>query len=98
MPSVAEARAFDVVSDAVDEGTPLTFPILVAAVSDTPSVISRAVNVLKTKVHTKATPSWDDESVFDQTKEKSNFRQYDEACDRVKEFYREQHGTRFPSS
>lgn len=73
MPSVAEAKAFDVVADAVDE-----------------------VNVLKGKVshgaaHAKSTPSWDDESLFDKTKEKTVFRQYDEACDRVKQFYREQH-------
>lgn len=68
-----------------------------AAVSDTPSsVISRAVNVLKGKVgngaaHTKATTSWDDESAFDKVKEKRVFRQYDDACDRVKQFYLEQH-------
>ena len=59
-------------------------------------VVSRAVNVLKGKVHTtgaQATPSWDDDSVFDKKKDKDDFRQYDEACDHVKEFYREQHGT-----
>lgn len=48
----------------------------------------------KNTVHTKAT-LWDDESVFDKDKEKNVFRQYDEACDGVREFYREQHGTRF---
>jgi hypothetical protein len=71
----------------------------VAAVSDTPSVVSRAVNVLKGKVNNtgaqaQAIPSWDDDSLFDQEKEKEGFRQYDGACDRVKEFYREQHGMR----
>lgn len=67
------------------------------------SPVSRAVNVLKGKVHTgaaytKNTPSWDDESLFDKTKEKTEFRQYDDACDRVKEFYREQHGMHLEKS
>jgi len=42
------------------------------------------VNVLKGKM-------WDDESKFDQLKDKSQFRDYDAACDRVKAFYKEQH-------
>jgi len=71
----------------------------VAVVSDAPSFVSRAVNVLKGKVRNTGAqvqtpvPSWDEDSVFDQDKEKNNFRQYDDACDRVREFYREQHGT-----
>lgn len=98
MPSVAEAKTFDVISDAVDEGTP-SASLPVVFLTHTSSVVSRAVNVLKAKfnngaAHTKATTSWDDESVFDKGKEKRVFRQYDDACDRVKEFYREQHGTR----
>jgi len=59
-------------------------------------VVSRTVNVLKGKVNNtgaQTAPSWDDDSVFDQGKEKDGFRQYDDACDHVKEFYREQHGT-----
>lgn len=70
--------------------------VAATAVSDIPFVVSRAVNVLKGKVHTsgaQATPSWDEDSVFDKEKDKDDFRQYDEACDHVKEFYREQHGT-----
>jgi hypothetical protein len=76
--------------------------LLVSFLSDAhPSVVSRAVNVLKGKfnngaAHTKATAHWDDDSVFDKSKEKHAFRQYDEACDRVKQFYREQHGARLP--
>jgi len=35
---------------------------------------------------------WDDESVFDKETDKSKFRDYDAACDRVKAFYAEQHG------
>ncbi|KAH9029977.1 hypothetical protein EDB85DRAFT_1964863 [Lactarius pseudohatsudake] len=34
---------------------------------------------------------WDDESEFDAEKDKARFRQYDDACDRVKNFYKEQH-------
>ncbi|KAJ7728329.1 DUF706-domain-containing protein [Mycena metata] len=42
------------------------------------------VNILKGKV-------WDENSQFDQGKDKAQFRQYEEACDRVKNFYKEQH-------
>lgn len=68
---------------------------VVAVVSDTRSlVVSRAVNVLKGQINpSQSDSSWDDDSAFDQGKKKDDFRQYDEACDRVKEFYREQHGT-----
>ncbi|KAK4689898.1 inositol oxygenase, partial [Tremellales sp. Uapishka_1] len=40
------------------------------------------VNILK---------GFDDQSTFDAAKDKAGFRQYDEACDRVKGFYAEQH-------
>jgi inositol oxygenase len=43
------------------------------------------VNVQKLKV-------WDDASEFDAEKDKARFRQYEAACDRVKNFYKEQHG------
>ena len=61
----------------------------------TPSlVVSRAVNVLKGQINpSQPDSSWDDGSTFDKEKQKDDFRQYDDACDRVKEFYREQHGT-----
>ncbi|KAG6907614.1 hypothetical protein DXG01_008191 [Tephrocybe rancida] len=42
------------------------------------------VNVLKGRL-------WDEESKFDEEKEKERFRNYDSACDRVKNFYKEQH-------
>ncbi|KAG6884890.1 hypothetical protein C0993_007399 [Termitomyces sp. T159_Od127] len=42
------------------------------------------VNVLKGRL-------WDDESQFDTDKDKEKFRNYDMACDRVKNFYKEQH-------
>ncbi|CDO71022.1 hypothetical protein BN946_scf184844.g26 [Trametes cinnabarina] len=59
---VNDGRAFEQVSDAVDE-----------------------VNKLKSQAQ------WDDRSKFDAEKDKNAFRQYEEACDRVKNFYREQH-------
>ena len=46
-----------------------------------------AVNVLKGLL-------WNDKSEFDESKDKTQFRQYEEACDRVKAFYKEQHGER----
>lgn len=51
------------------------------------------VNVLKGK-------TWNEESEFDANKDKTQFRQYEDACDRVKNFYKEQHGRLdlFPSS
>ncbi|KAF5356795.1 hypothetical protein D9756_006765 [Leucocoprinus leucothites] len=42
------------------------------------------LNVLKGKL-------WSNKSEFDETKDKSTFRDYEGACDRVKNFYREQH-------
>ncbi|KAJ7890189.1 DUF706-domain-containing protein [Mycena olivaceomarginata] len=42
------------------------------------------VNILKGK-------GWEDTSEFDKQKDKTQFRQYEEACDRVKQFYKEQH-------
>ena len=39
---------------------------------------------------------WDNASQFDASKDKTKFRQYEDACDRVKNFYREQHGKRVP--
>ena len=44
------------------------------------------VNVLKGRL-------WDDECQFDVDKNKEQFRNYESACDRVKNFYKEQHGT-----
>ncbi len=36
---------------------------------------------------------WDSKSEFDKGVDKTRFRQYSDACDRVKGFYQEQHGT-----
>lgn len=35
---------------------------------------------------------WNDKPDFDEGKDKSKFRDYESACDRVKAFYKEQHG------
>ena len=47
-----------------------------------------SVNVQKLKL-------WDGQSDFDTEKDKTQFRRYEEACDRVKSFYKEQHGEIF---
>ena len=39
--------------------------------------------------------AWNASSTFDSDKDKSSFRKYTEACDRVKDFYQEQHGVCF---
>src|SRR5947209_1335095 len=55
------------------------------------------VNVLKAALKVKQGTATQQEkdiyeaSVFDADKDKTQFRQYEEACDRVKNFYREQH-------
>ena len=36
---------------------------------------------------------WDDKTEFHESKDQSQFRAYDSACDRVKTFYKEQHGS-----
>ncbi|KAL2175884.1 inositol oxygenase [Thermothelomyces heterothallicus CBS 202.75] len=48
------------------------------------------VNILR-GMATSETTAFDAESRFDSDKDKSAFRKYDEACDRVKGFYAEQH-------
>ena len=45
------------------------------------------------KLKGQQNPKWDEASKFDSDKDKTNFRKYEEACDRVKNFYREQHGS-----
>ncbi|KZV66394.1 DUF706-domain-containing protein [Peniophora sp. CONT] len=76
-PPTRDARAFDELSDAVDD-----------------------VNVMKGKLKATAstatvpaagTPEWDTASKFDAEKNKATFRQYEDACERVKGFYKEQH-------
>ncbi|KAI0802696.1 DUF706-domain-containing protein [Xylaria sp. FL0064] len=47
------------------------------------------VNVLKDQLKQKE--EWTSQSKFDSQKDKTQFRQYEDACDRVKTFYKEQH-------
>ncbi|KAJ5232568.1 inositol oxygenase [Penicillium chermesinum] len=50
------------------------------------------VNVLKANMKKQAEErGLYDETEFDKEKDKTNFRQYEDACDRVKNFYKEQH-------
>ncbi|EFX02816.1 inositol oxygenase [Grosmannia clavigera kw1407] len=49
------------------------------------------VNVLKGRQTADEAVVYTEKSQFDQEKDKTQFRQYDDACERVKTFYREQH-------
>lgn len=50
-----------------------------------------AVNVLKAQMKEQKERAMNEASEFDANKDKTKFRQYEDACDRVKNFYREQH-------
>ena len=74
----------DATSDAIDNGPSChrhDGPIANPRVS---------VNVIKGKL-------WNERSEFDETKDKTQFRDYESACDRVKAFYKEQHGMSTPT-
>ena len=86
---VNDGRALDAISDAVDEGVFM----LHCHLCD--SLIGRH-SVNKLKGQQSQNPKWDDESKFDASKDKTNFRKYEDACDRVKNFYKEQHGDSLP--
>lgn len=75
------ARELDATSDAIDEGQLDVLMLLLF----TQSSVCLSVNALKGR-------KWDEETNFDKDKDKSKFRNYDDACDRVKIFYKEQHG------
>ncbi|KAJ5569758.1 Inositol oxygenase 1 [Penicillium hispanicum] len=49
------------------------------------------VNVLKANMKKEQEKGLYEESEFDKEKDKTAFRQYEDACDRVKNFYKEQH-------
>lgn len=76
---VTDSRAFDAISDAVDEGT-VTLTCSWYILTST-----FLVNIIKGQ-------SWDDKPRFADEKNTEQFRQYEQACDRVKTFYKEQHG------
>ncbi|KIY62862.1 myo-inositol oxygenase [Cylindrobasidium torrendii FP15055 ss-10] len=46
------------------------------------------MNTLKARLRES---NWDEQAAFDQAKDKTQFRQYEEACERVRNFYYEQH-------
>ncbi|TDZ38812.1 Inositol oxygenase 1 [Colletotrichum spinosum] len=49
------------------------------------------VNILKDQLNKQDNGTYEEESKFDADKDKTAFRQYEDACDRVKNFYKEQH-------
>ena len=79
-----DGREFDEISDAVDEGWCSTF-----AAKRGPRCL---IPYLYPTVNVQVLKLWDDETDFDAGKDKAQFRQYEDACDRVKNFYKEQHG------
>lgn len=83
-----DGKAFDEVSDAVDEGQSKISTAVLTINSTIYSFNFKIVNVLKLKQK----QAWDEKSKFDTEKDKTAFRNYEEACDRVKNFYKEQHG------
>jgi inositol oxygenase len=81
MPALAlDGRAFDEISDAVDTGMSIFYPLSRWLIHS-----GAPVNVLKGKL-------WDSQAEFVVDKDKTLFRQYETACDRVKAVYKEQHG------
>jgi len=74
-------HTFEETSDAIDKGG--FFPLSSEAVC---GLEKNAVNELKGML-------WDSEAQFSKEKDTSAFRQYLDACDRVKLFYQEQHGS-----
>jgi hypothetical protein len=59
-------------------------------VSENAEVVTRGNVVNKLKGDNAA--EWNAQSQFDAEKDKVQFRKYEEACARVKAFYKEQHG------
>lgn len=77
--SSSTGNELDAISDLIDDGKSSCLWIIASA------DIITTVNVLKGK-------TWDEDSEFDTNTDKTQFRDYDAACDRVKAFYKEQHG------
>lgn len=74
-------RELEDVSDAIDDGNAVcSYDLGCSLMPPFP------VNVLKGKL-------WNEKSEFDEEKDKDGFRDYESACDRVKDFYRMQHST-----
>ncbi|EIN11399.1 DUF706-domain-containing protein [Punctularia strigosozonata HHB-11173 SS5] len=65
-------------------------PELIAQGGQELEAISDAVDQVN-KLKGENAPKWDAQSQFDAEKDKTQFRQYEDACLRVKNFYKEQH-------
>ncbi|KAF9885671.1 hypothetical protein FE257_012653 [Aspergillus nanangensis] len=59
--------------------------------SDAIDTVNVLNDTMKKQQQTTTEKGLYDESTFDQKKDKTQFRQYEDACDRVKNFYKEQH-------
>lgn len=82
LPSVFEQ--LEQTSDAIDEGGERPSLSWLVLQSLTP-ILLFVVNQLKGCL-------WDSQAEFSKEKDTTAFRQYADACDRVKSFYQEQHG------
>lgn len=78
-------NVLDEVSDAVDHGGSRLHSLCLITYLAPSALSALSVNVLKGGL-------WDEEPEFVPAKDKNSFRQYDTACERVKAFYKEQHG------
>jgi len=78
-------QQFEETSDAIDKGG-FFFPPYPQRLFVNSRKKKNAVNELKGML-------WDSEVQFSKEKDTSAFRQYLDACDRVKLFYQEQHGS-----
>jgi len=77
---------------------PVTAPIIphrdglaLEETSDNIDTVNALKATLKAKSGTQPSADFDQQSQFDASKDKTQFRQYEDACDRVKNFYLEQH-------
>ena len=82
-------RLLDETSDLIDEGQSPRLLIYGSCVLTDPLLPTiRIVNVMKGEPPL----DWAAEVNVEATKDKAEFRNYDDACERVKAFYKEQHG------
>ncbi|WWC64229.1 uncharacterized protein I303_106838 [Kwoniella dejecticola CBS 10117] len=80
----SKAKSLDEISDQIDEVNLLNLKKVAAQ-----KLKDQGKN--DTQIQAALEAEFDGESKFDSEKDKSGFRQYENACDRVKNFYAEQH-------
>lgn len=86
--TILDVQALESVSDAVDEGVYRSHAMRMAY-----ALLNASECPIVNKWKGTATNAeWTASSEFDAEKDKTTFRQYEDACERVKTFYREQHG------